>query len=119
MSKSKNAISDKKGAPARAKSLSVKRKRDIAGNAAGARSGHNAANSPNADFNRQKRAFERIPQTKLEAYAGSYVASVDGDIVDSDVDLPRLTGRFFGTRGHVPVYIAFVGQRTLVIETPF
>jgi hypothetical protein len=118
MSKSKNVTSDKKGGPTRAKSLPVKGKRDIARNAARVRSSHAASNNLNADFNRQKRAFERIPHTKLEAYSCSYVASVNGAIVDSDVDLPRLTGRFFGARGHIPVYIGFVGQRTLVIETP-
>jgi hypothetical protein len=121
MSKGKNAIRDKKGAPAKAESLSVKTKRGIASarNATRPGSSYTASNNPNADFNRQKRAFERIPQAKLEAYSGSYVASVSGVIVDSDVDLPRLTGRFFAARGHIPVYMGFVGQRTLVIETPF
>ena len=126
MPKSKNTSavasgprSEKKGAPARAKSLSAKRKGDIARTAAGDRSSRIPSSSSLSDFNRQKRAFERIPHTKLKAYSGSYVASVNGTIVDSDVDLPRLTGRFFGARGHIPVYIGFVGQRALVIETPF
>lgn len=101
----------------RAKALSVKGKTARARKTAKARS--NPVASPSMrEFRRQKAAFARIPQAALKAYVGSYVASIDGTVVDSDVDLPRLTSRFFAARGHIPVYIGFVGQRTLVIETP-
>ena len=76
--------------------------------------------SPDRAYEQQKLAFEGIPARLLKPYAGQYIASVNGRIMDSDRDLPTLTRRFFGDHGHVPVYVGFAGRSpVVVIDTPF
>ena len=71
-------------------------------------------------YEQQKQAFEGIPARALKPYAGQYVVSVNGRIMDSDRDLPTLTRRFFGDHGHIPVYVGFAGRSpVVVIDTPF
>jgi hypothetical protein len=71
------------------------------------------------EFQRQKEAFNNIPPAILEPYQGRFVAVRNGEIVDSDIDLATLTGRFFHQYGDVPVFITKVGESIQVtIHTP-
>lgn len=71
-------------------------------------------------FNEQKRFFEAIPPLLLEEYRGRFVASRNGEIVDSDDDFVNLTHRFFQNAGNVPVYMTKIGEdEGIFIETPF
>jgi|SRR6185295_16922828 len=71
-------------------------------------------------FELQKTAFEAIPPLLLCQYFGKWVVSKDGQIVDSDKDLQKLSGRFFGVNGRVDVYICRVGiEEPTLIRTPF
>src|SRR5262245_37540875 len=56
-------------------------------------------------FLAQKKAFGAISEERLRQYQGRYVASLNGEIVDSDTDLVALTRRFFEVNGEVAVYI--------------
>lgn len=72
-----------------------------------------------AEFDQQKAAFNEIPPLVLMPYNGLFVASFNGEIVDSDPNLPSLTNRFFSQYGDVPVYITRVGGRKRVLfRTP-
>jgi hypothetical protein len=77
--------------------------------------------TPSLDaFEIQKAQFRQIPPLSLAPYSGKWVVSKDGAIVDSDDDLQRLSGRFFGMHGDVDVYIAKIGnQAAAFIRTPF
>lgn len=71
------------------------------------------------EFRQQKEAFNRIPPLVLIPYRGRFVASYNGEIVDSDDNLAELTRRFFGERGDVPVYITKIGEPIrITISTP-
>lgn len=71
------------------------------------------------EFDRQKEAFSGISPELLEPHKGRFVASRNGEIVDSDDDLTVLTGRFFREHGDVPVYITKVGEPIqATIKTP-
>jgi hypothetical protein len=71
-------------------------------------------------FNEQKKLFEAIPPLLLEQYRGQFVASRDGQIVDSDEDFVNLTYRFFQNAGDVPVYMTKIGEdEGVFVETPF
>jgi hypothetical protein len=72
-----------------------------------------------AEFNQEKDAFKRIPPLILMPYRGQFVASRNGEIVDSDDNLAELTRRFFGEHGDVSVYITRVGEPIrITISTP-
>lgn len=72
------------------------------------------------EFQEQEHAFHRILPLDLVPYAGEYVVSRDGRIVDHDVDLPTLTNRFFSRYGDLPVYITKIGEEeSEAIDTPF
>jgi hypothetical protein len=72
------------------------------------------------EFEEQKRLFQRNLPLLLEQYRGQFVASRNGDIVDSDEDFVTLTHRFFQNAGDVPVYITKIGEdEGIFIETPF
>lgn len=72
------------------------------------------------EFLEQKEDFLNIPPLLLEEYHGQYVVSHNGQILDSDFDLPNLTARFFGQYGDLPVYIDKVGGTIrATIDTPF
>jgi hypothetical protein len=71
------------------------------------------------EFEKQKTAFKKIPPLALVPYQGLFVASRNGEIVDSDTDLPSLTNRFFSQYGDVPVCITRIGRRPRVLlRTP-
>lgn len=71
-------------------------------------------------FQEQKAAFLTIRPLFLSQYGEKYVASMNGEIIDSDDDLAMLLPRFFQQHGDVPVYIAKVGSiQPEVIVTPF
>lgn len=59
-------------------------------------------------FREQREAFLAIPPLLLAPYQGQFVVSRNGEILDSDNDLPTLTKRFFGQRGDIQVYITQV-----------
>ena len=72
------------------------------------------------DFEEQKKLFQRIPSLLLEPFCGLFVASLNGEIVDSDKDYVTLVHRFFGAFGDVPVFITKIGEREpAMIDTPF
>ena len=66
-------------------------------------------NTVGLEFEEQKRAFDAIPAQHLAQYGGRFVASRDGEIVDSDETLATLTRRFFQDHGDVAVYITRIG----------
>jgi len=71
-------------------------------------------------FDIQKAAFKSIPPLLLAPFAGLWVASVDGVIVDNDRDLQTLSRRFFDSRGDIDVYITKVdARRGYRVRTPF
>ena len=80
-----------------------------------------AIHSAPTEFELQKQAFESIPPLLISQYAGQFVASIDGQIVDSDSNIQELAKRFFLQRGFVPAYITRVGAQPHVVEidTPF
>jgi hypothetical protein len=65
--------------------------------------------------------FERVKGQLASQYAGRYVAFMEGQVVDSDVDRASLAQRFYEQRGNVPVCIARVseGREIIRITTPF
>jgi len=72
------------------------------------------------EFQEQKEAFQQIPPLLLEQYRGQFVASRNGNIVDSDSDLDSLVSRFFTRHGDVPVYVTKVGSPIReFFDTPF
>lgn len=72
------------------------------------------------EFWLERQAFDMIPRGQLTQYEGRFVASRGGQIVDSDTALERLTERFFGRFGDVPVYMTRIGQEPDIrIDTPF
>lgn len=64
-----------------------------------------------ADFLREKLFFETLAHEDLRGYRNQYIAIHGRGIVDHDHDLYALTNRFFSARGHVPVYITFIGAK--------
>lgn len=72
------------------------------------------------EFNEQKRLFDQIPPLLLRPYEGLFIASRNGEIVDSDADMDILIDRFFSRYGEVPVYIGRIGLPIReFIDTPF
>lgn len=68
----------------------------------------------------EKQAFGMIPKDRLTQYEGMFVASKDGNVVDSDANLEALTDRFFTKFGDVPVYMTRIGREPEVrVDTPF
>lgn len=81
--------------------------------------GDDARLTADLEFRQQKDAFKRIPPHVLVSYRGQFVASCNGEIVDSDENLAELTRRFFGEHGDVPVYMTRVGEPIrITISTP-
>jgi hypothetical protein len=71
-------------------------------------------------FYEQKAAFLSIRPLFLSQYGDKYVASMNGEIIDSDNDLATLSSRFFQQHGDVPVYITKVGSiQPESVVTPF
>src|SRR5260370_25464973 len=78
-----------------------------------------ALHSGNSEFEQQKEAFMRMPHVECEQYNAQFVAARDGQIVDHDVDLAPLTGRFFDRYRDVPVYLTRIGDpHRLVLRPP-
>lgn len=72
------------------------------------------------EFWLERQAFDLIPPNQLTQYEGVFVASRNGQIVDSDAALERLTERFFNRFGDVPVYMTRIGSEPEIqIDTPF
>ena len=65
--------------------------------------------------------FERVKGQLASQYAGRYVAFMEGQVVNSDVDRATLARRFYERHGNVSVCIARVGENreTIRITTPF
>jgi hypothetical protein len=71
------------------------------------------------EFEQQKAAFKKIPPLILAQYQGQFVASRNGEIVDSDKTLAVLTRRIFAVSEDVAVYITKIGEPVHVtISTP-
>lgn len=73
------------------------------------------------EFQQQKDAFMAIPPIILAQYQNKFVVSYNGEIMDSDFDLPTLTARFFNEHGDMPVFVARIGNDdfNVTIDTPF
>lgn len=70
-------------------------------------------------FEKQRALFRQIPADDLKPFTGKWVVSRDGVIVDFDVDLQKLSQRFFGIHGDVDVYCTQVGvTEPALIRTP-
>ena len=76
--------------------------------------------SADPEFERQRAAFLAIPKAELRRYAGEFVLSKDGAIVDHDPTMGELTRRSVERFGSAPVYFTKVGEDVEVrIDTPF
>ena len=69
-------------------------------------------------FDFQKRRFLALSTSKLLPYSDQFVVSHNGQIVDSDFDLPTLTRRYFGRHSRADVYITKVGGAPLIVDSP-
>src|SRR5262245_31743549 len=110
-----------KGGKARAAKLSAEERRDIARQGAIKRWSGAKKRSPDesrTDFDIQKALFQKIPAARLAKYKDHYVVSQNGRIVDSDIDLPTLTKRFFKNRPRKSVYITCISGDAAVIGSP-
>ena len=77
---------------------------------------------PPTEFERQKEAFQTISQEELSQYAGEFVVSVNGQLVDSDDDFDALVERYFSAHGeHAPTYITQIPpvRSRITFDTPF
>lgn len=73
--------------------------------------------SPDRIVDREKNVFLKIKSKLLsnEVYANKFVAVVDGEIVDSDIDRSALVERIYSRFGYIPFY---VGQVTTTQKKP-
>ena len=80
----------------------------------------NEISDKDREFEEQKMAFLRIPQSDLNRYHNQFVVSHNGRILDSDEDLPTLTGRVFERHGDIAIYATKInGEMEEVFSTPF
>lgn len=72
------------------------------------------------DLQEQKSLFNQIAPNVIAGYTGRFVASRNGQILDSDMDLDSLVERFFTRYGERPAYITKVGGKIEeFIDSPF
>ena len=108
-----------KGGKARAVKTSPEERREIARKGAVHRAKQNKQLSGVKDeFEIQKQRFQTIPEARLASYENQFIVSMNGRIVDSDSDLPTLTGRFFKRHPGKSVYITKVGGAAAIIGSP-
>jgi hypothetical protein len=70
-------------------------------------------------FNREKENFKKVKEKLSKTHAGEYVALLEGKVIDSDIDIRKLTERIQRHFGGKPVYIGPVGEvKTLKIPSP-
>ena len=109
-----------KGGNARAVKLSAEERREIARKGAVQRWAKQNTQLPGVkdEFEIQRQRFQKIPEASLASYENQFVVSMNGRIVDSDSDLPTLTGRFFKGHSGKSVYITKVGGAAAIIGSP-
>ena len=109
-----------KGGKARAVKLSAEERREIARNGAIQRWAKHNKQLPGMqdDFEIQRQRFQELAAARLASYQNQFVVSMNGRIVDSDSDLPTLTGRFFKRNPEKSVYITKIGGAAAIIGSP-
>ncbi|MBI2906980.1 MAG: hypothetical protein HYX92_04925 [Chloroflexi bacterium] len=52
----------------------------------------------------------------LRRFKGKYVATLDGQVVDSDPDLSSLAEHAYATHGYRPIFMPHIGDEPQVLE---
>jgi antitoxin (DNA-binding transcriptional repressor) of toxin-antitoxin stability system len=67
---------------------------------------------------KEREAFHRLRDQLLKTHRGQFVAVLDGQVVDSDVDNCKLAQRVYNKFGYVPIYIQRVEEKPTVYDIP-
>lgn len=67
---------------------------------------------------KEREAFHRLRDQLLKTHKGQFVAVLDGQVVDSDVDNCELALRVYSKFGYVPIYIQRVEEKPTVYDIP-
>ena len=69
-------------------------------------------------WQKEREAFYKLRDQLLKTHRGQFVAILNGQIVDSDVDNCELAQRVYNKFGYVPVYIQIVEEKPRVYDIP-
>jgi hypothetical protein len=72
-------------------------------------------NDAEAQFACERQAFWAMHAQLLSMYAGKYVAVLNGQVVDSDVDERALVQRVYQKFGYQPMYVQLVTSGSLPV----
>jgi PHD/YefM family antitoxin component YafN of YafNO toxin-antitoxin module len=67
---------------------------------------------------REREAFLQLRDQLLKTHGGQFVAVLDGQVVDSDVDNCELARRVYSKFGYVPIYIQKVEEKPTGYDIP-
>jgi hypothetical protein len=73
---------------------------------------------PLSALQKEREAFHRLWDQLLKTHKGQFVAVLDGQVVDSDVDNCKLAQRVYSKFGYVPIYIQRVEEKPTVYDLP-
>jgi PHD/YefM family antitoxin component YafN of YafNO toxin-antitoxin module len=67
---------------------------------------------------KERDAFHQLRGQLLKTHLGQFVAILNGQVVDSDVDNCELARRVYDKFGYVPIYIQRVEEKPTVYDIP-
>jgi hypothetical protein len=76
---------------------------------------HGAHSEAEAKFASERQAFWAMHSQLLPMYEGKYVAVLNGQVVDSDVDERTLVQRVYQKFGYQPMYVQLVTSGSLPV----
>ena len=76
---------------------------------------HGAHSEAEAKFASERQAFWAMHAQLVSMYEGKYVAVLNGQVVDNDVDEGALMQRVYQTFGYQPVYVQWVISGSLPV----
>ena len=76
---------------------------------------HGAQSDADAKFACERQAFWAMHAQLLSMYEGKYVAVLDSQVVDSDVDERALVQRVYQRFGYQPMYVQLVTSGSLPV----
>jgi hypothetical protein len=76
---------------------------------------HGTHNDAEAQFAGERQAFWAMHAQLLPMYEGKYVAVLNGQVVDSDVDERALVQRVYQKFGYQPMYVQLVTSGALPV----
>ena len=77
---------------------------------------HGAQSDADAKFACERQAFWTMHAQLLSMYEGKYVAVLNGQVVDSDVDERVLVQRVYQKFGYQPMYVQWVTAGSLPVH---